>query len=378
MLKFKQYIKLHEGGNLVLQTGEEAQKINVLKVERTQIVSIVKTALEDLNSAFKKQFGKPIWKAVDGSMVSGSTRSFFNNKISDAEFAKYKQLVGDLDTMYPLEIKEDLGNFLKASTGKQFGECIFKGIGGNSGTQFNGILELPKQFWEHVRFVQLDFEPVKFENDKPTDFSVLSHYSSWNDIKSGIKGVAVKLLYRAIFSDLEKLDNYVVQTATGKLSKSAKFESVIGKWKFSVDYGVRLGFEPVMDENGNQKVAGGKFVYKETEAGSAGQYIDSLPIIFEMAFNKIPDDDGLHKMKSFVGVLGLLSSMPSSKIESYFERFLHELWSPGAQSLERTDFKKDFDDKNAAVQKFIEMYPKLKKYEPTIQSMLKVYYKGKL
>lgn len=346
-------------------------------IDRSEIQSIISNALTEFNKSFKSQFKKPLWAKFDhlfdkGLLFSGSTRPFFAKYISDEEFQTKKPLVGDQDLMFDEKLNDELKTFLITSKGKQFGQLRYVDRGGNSPTQENTLFELPEKFWDRIRYIQIDFEPVPFENDIPTEFSIFAHYSSWKDISEGIKGVFVKYLYRSLFTNLEKISNYVIQTDTGKLSKSKKFEQEIGKYKFSVDRGVRIAFEPVL-ENGKQKIIDGKQVFREIETKES-TYEQSLSVIFSLVFKRLPVGSDLNKMKSFIGVLDI---MKDSKIDhkTIYLDFTKLLWDDGAQGLERNNPEMDFENKKAAHDKFVEIFPDLYSLDKKIQTMIETYYK---
>lgn len=375
MKRFKKF--LLEGGNVVLRSGESAQKIPVEKIDRTEIQNMLIDTLKKFSIAFGKKYDRPIWQEFNhlfknDMIFSGSSRLFFSKRISDDEFKTHKKLVGDIDTMYDKNISQNLLEFCMKSEGKKFGDMRFVGAGGTSIIQINVLFELPEKFWDKIRFVQVDFEPVEYENNQPNEFSLFSHYSSWSDMKEGIKGVFVKYLYRSIFHNLEKIQNYVIITKTGKVSNSKIFENDLSLWKFSVDKGVRIGYEPII-ENGVHKIINGKKAYREIDTKNS-TYEQSMNTIFQLAFDIPPNKQDLKKMGSFLGVLEILSKTKKN-IEEIFEDYINLLWGSGAQNLERNNDKIDFENKLSSYSAFLKKFPEMKKFHKKCEDLIEKYYK---
>jgi len=376
-MRFRTFLK--EGGNVVLKTGEAAQKIPMDQVERKELQKVLRDTLVALNKKFEAKFDHPLWKNFDElvrkeMLYSGSSRIFFKDSVSDEEFKKYKSKVGDLDLMFPLHLKGELKQLLDSIIGQQVGPCRYVDEGGNSPSQYNTLFELPEEYWDKIKYVQVDFEPVDAneETGEPTEFSLFAHYSSWKDIQEGVKGLFSKYLYRSIFSNIEKISNYVILTDSGKVSKSKEFESEIGKYKFSVDRGVRIGYVPVMDADGTQKMVDGKFAYKKDDKSN---YEQGMQVIFNMAYQKDPTDSELKAMHSFVGSLDLIAqNFDKAKIENIFVRFIELIWGQGAQGIERDNPKGDFEIKKTAYDLFLKKFPYLKSHDKQIQQELKVFY----
>ena len=381
IIKFKKF--LLEGGNVRLKSGESAQKIPLENVDRKEVQTLVKSALVAFNNQYEKQMGKPLWKNVEDLIkreliFSGSTRSFFANYISDKDFMASKKFVGDIDLMFPEEYVADVKKFLDANIGKMFGQLRYVDEGGNSITQWNTLFEMPKEYWDRIRFVQIDFEPVPFKKEKeeptePTEFSIFAHYSSWKDITEGIKGVFIKFLYRSLFSNLQKLSNYVVVTNKGKVSTSKEFAKDVGLYKFSVDKGVRIGYEPIY-EDGVQKQIDGKLAFRQIDPKDS-TYEQSLKTIYTMAFKKEPTDEDIKDMHSFVGSLKMLKDVDLNMDVIYMD-FINLLWGSGAQGLERDNPKIDFENKKAARDRFVAEFPELKKHDNDIQNMIETFYQN--
>jgi len=383
MIRFKDYIEqLNEGGNLSID-GFDAQKLIMANADRPAIKKEITLMLKDMNKKFEKEYGYPIWKKLDdlimqNLMFSGSTRSFFDDKISDEEFGKYKKLVGDMDTMYPENLQDQMKEFLIKYKGKKFGNMKFIGEGGNSLLQQNGLYEMPKKHWDAVRYIQVDFEPSGFDADIPTEFSIFSHYSSWQDIKSNVKGLFIKYLFRNLISSKEVLNDIVVLTSKGVPSKSKKYINP-ALYGFSVDKGVRTKFKPLLDANGKQVITNGKLTYEETPSNTkkGATFEQSLNTIFGMAFKVQPKKGETKKMFSFVRTMELMKKyLSSSDIDAIYLKFIGLLWGPGAQIIEKgkKGIKVDFEIKNGAIHEFQKAFPSLKKFDAEIDNMAQARY----
>lgn len=369
------------GGNVVLPSGEAAQKVNIKTVGRTKLIKMLTFTIKDFNTQYEEFFKQPLWKDIDklikkGLIFSGSTRSLFNTEISDIEFQKYKPKIGDIDLQLPSDKIKNVAKFLKTKIGKKIGEFKYLGEGGNSFSQINGIFETPKEMWDKVRFLQIDFEPTHFQNDEPNEFSIFGHYSSFTDIKNNIKGLFSKYLWRVLISK-ERMGDIVVLSKRGKPSKSIKFINP-GRRAFSVDKGVRLKFEPILDDQGKTVITNGKPTYKETTTENKN-YHQNLELFFSIAFGKLPKENERKNMFSFVRTLFLMKKyLSDSEIEEVFINFIELLWGKGGQVIERDNYLADKEIKLSAYNKFLEVFSFLKSLDVKTKAEDKIkffYYK---
>lgn len=367
------------GGNVKLETGERAEKINI-GMMNSEVFNAYKYELyfmlNRFNSMFSYTSGKKLWQNFDelyssGEMFSGSTRLMFKKPFN--QFALYKPTVGDIDIQVPNELMNTLKVFLENNKNGQFGS--FKYIGfTNVGMQLNCLFEAPDNFKMFSKYIQVDFEGTEFINGKPTEFSTFGHYSSWTDVKAGIKGFANKYLLRALVSGIYKIPNCVVLSKkTKKAVKSKPIENIFG---FSVDKGFREKLEFNLDENNDYVMIDGKFSLFKIEPKDA-VYITDLNIIFEKLFCASPSEDDKHALFSFVKTLYLMKMYcADSNIESVFEDFVELLWGDEAQRLERDNPSLDNEAKTVMYNKFVEVFPFLKSKEKRIKSMKNEYYEN--
>lgn len=382
--KFDNFYYLTEGGNVKVK-GQSAHKIPMDQISAKQFDELKKEisdALKALNAAFQTKYKKPLFPNIDanienGKLFSGSTRPFFTMTYDD--YKKHKKYVGDMDLQYPEELEKELGEFLAANEGKKFGKMTYFGEGGASPTQYNTIFKSTVAP-DLVENIQMDFEPTQWETGTPTEFATFAHYSDWEDIKANVKGAFSKLLMRALVSSKERLGDIAVMTPTGKISKSTKFEDPAMR-KFSVDKGMRVAFEPVLDAKGNiQKTEEGKPIYKEIDTKKS-TYSRDLGDIFAFIFGQVPKGNEKQIMHSFVGLLKLMEKyLDKDTIKMIFSSFLRIIWEKG-QEIEVTDQfnkegiqEKDFEVKKAAYDQFIKVFPYLKMKDEALKNFVMPFY----
>jgi hypothetical protein len=348
------------GGNLIID-GVSADRIPLDRIDQGFCSGIL-FCLRELNLAFKSH-GRSLWEILDESLFSGSSRLLFDGSVKLPELASFKPTMGDIDVMFDHRISKELGDFLRASKGKTFGNFRLIGEGGNSLLQYNCIFEALWDYAPGLKFVQIDFEPVEFDDDgTPSEFARFAHSSNVEDIRAGIKGVFSKYLLRSLISNVEKLRNVAILTASRKVSKSKIYSVPFGMWKFSVDKGVRKAYQPVIGEDGLQTVVDGKLQYVALWPVDS-DYITDLSTIFHMALRLGQDRHPLsfiehRKMFSFCGMLRLMrTKMELSDCREVYLDFINLLWGTDAQVLYRDDPATDSHEKFLAAQEFLSVFP---------------------
>jgi hypothetical protein len=365
MITFKQFL-LQEGGNVQID-DQEAERIDLKKYDRTKVVKKVGTALAAINAGFKKQVGKPIWSdslMKSKKYLSGSAFHFFNDQIDDKTFVKYKNSVGDIDTQVDKNMDADLKDFLTKNKGKDFGPVKLIGFKTSAGQHIT--------LWhldEPAINIQIDLEMVDFdEKGDPTEWSNFSHSSSWDDMTKGIKGVAQKMLLRALMAP--KLRDVLIAPKTARGSEK---ETQSATHAFSVTHGVRQKLDPVLDASGKQVQKNGKPVYRElSTAESKGE--TNLIKMFSYFFDKAPSSADLKKFESFVGLISLIRTHIQKKDwVKICDGFVNTLWGSIAQGLYRGDPQKDNEEKTMMVQELCQSLDVDPKKYDTIKS---TYYKS--
>ena len=346
MLTFKDFIKtINEGGNV--QIGDqEAERIDLSKISRDDIVPKIGELLNDINTKYKEANGVSLWTGrlfKSKKFLSGSSFHFFNTGIPTPVFKKYKNQVGDIDTKVDKSMAPEVDAFLTANTGKKFKHATlvgFKKSAGQSITLF--------AFDEPKINIQIDLEYVDFLNGVPTAWSDFSHSSDWNDVMAGIKGVFHKMLLRALTA--KTLREIVI--LKGKKEVPTKVKST--DLAFSVTSGLRIKIEPVVD-NGVHRTIDGLQVYKEIPT-TKSTYITELYAMFEVLFGHKPTPSEIKQFGSFIGGCEL--------VKKYFKHneqatlvlgFANTLWGPGAQGLYRGNQDLDNKEKMIAFNKMVEI-----------------------
>jgi hypothetical protein len=344
---------------------------------REEIIQTLKALNKEFESKYKKLLFPNLEANIkSGDLFSGSTKLFFTKQ--HEELKRYKKSIGDIDLQYPEDLRISLKEFLKDNEGKKFGKMVFLGSGGRSPTQENTIFKISNFPVENI---QLDFEPTYFENGVPNEFSRFAHSSDWEDIKANVKGAFSKLLMRALVSAKERLGDIAVLTPTGKISTSIKYENPSLR-KFSVDKGMRVAYEPVLDDRGNiQKTKEGKPIYKEIDTKKS-TYSRDLDDIFSFIFGKFPKGNEKQQFYSFVGLLSLIEKyLDKETVKMIFSSFIKIIWERG-QEIEqgqnawddRGIQMNDFNTKKAAYDQFVKVFPYVKMKDDELIQYVKPFY----
>jgi hypothetical protein len=352
----KTFKQLLEGGNLRLSTGEEAESIDLLKHNRSYLVSILSDLFVAINREFSTQYKVPLWKPEllkDGirDFMSGSSEHFFNIKdIPDELFVSKKPKVGDIDTQVNEEVVPQLTEFLKSNVGQTFGPA--KLLGHKSGNQqYSSLWELS----DPPIKVQIDLEFTKFDNDVPREWDKFAHSSSWADLDASIKGVFHKFLVQSLTS-LTNID-FILRKVykSGKVVDAPEHDAMLS---FAVSSkeggGLRSKYAPVI-ENGKPLYVEGKPVM--TALPSTG-YTQNLTSIFSTLFGDRLSKDffASHKNKfwSFVGLAEIINILlETDEKNKIVNSFIKKVFGPSAQGLYRNDPERDKNEKMVALNKLL-------------------------
>lgn len=362
MKSFKQF--LYEGGNV--QIGDaEAERIDLNKIKREDIIPKITTVLDSVNQSFKKQFDVPLWSSelfATKKFLSGSAFHFFDGGIATDEFKKYKNTVGDIDTQVSIDLMKDTAAFLDAHVGKKFGDATFLGYKKSAG-QYITLFA----FNDPRINIQIDLEFVDFLNGQPTEWSHFSHSSSWADIKAGVKGVFHKYMLRALTS--KTVRDIVILSGKKEIPKVVKSNSLA----FSVQHGLREKITPVMD-GAVQRHQDGLPVFKEITPGESN-YVKELAVIFEILFGSIPSKSELKMMDSFTDGLKLVKTHFSQSDQiKFINGFAEILWEKGAQGIYKGNADLDKHDKMIAYNIVINTLGNIHPDQKQINTMMHDYY----
>lgn len=360
-----------EGGNVEIDS-HVAQRIDLEKYSREGITNKIWNVLTDFNDSYEKTNKTPIWnkKLISSrNFLSGSSFHFFNPSISHDLFKKIKPKVGDIDTQVDKNKKQDLEQMLQSAKGKRFGSATLLGYVDRG----NQLISL----WEFVDppiKVQVDFELVDYNNDEPTEWSRFSHSSSWDDLEAGVKGVFHKYLMRAFTTNSLK-DRYVQKARSIKFVRSTDLA-------FSVDYGMRQKYEPVVDAKGriltHDDGEHGKLpVYKEIPVANS-VYANTMFEMFSLIFGKPPKGNEKTLLASFKGGAHLASKyLDDSRKQALLNGFIQTLFGPIAQQLYRGDPQADKEEKMTALSVLVndlELHSYYQSIKPRVDQMIEEFY----
>lgn len=248
---------------------------------------------------------------------SGSSYHLFDHKISDEEFCRIKDSVGDIDVQVSsLSLLDGL------LVGDQCGSMILLG------KKHSGHQLITLWFCETLnQNIQIDFEEVEFIGDWPSNWARFSHSSPWIDMCDGIKGVFHKLAIRALCSiDLEWR-----MIETPRTKKSVMCSTMA----FSVTRGLRKKL---------RKLGSGNW---ETIPINESRFTTDPRKIFESFF---PESYDVSEIYSFGGILRLVTVYWSYKDRVKFLLALsHSIFGPEAQVLYRDNIELDIKEKTIAI-----------------------------
>lgn len=397
-----------EGGNLASHTptGEPtagwtgipgqhtAGKIDA--ENRAAMQPAVKQLLIDINNAFTKQYGRPIWsyellnKEVQ-TFISGSSKWFmflrqpnpdFDPKqpvsdenpkeigVTDKDFKRVKKKVGDIDTQIDRQLEPQIEEFVHKNIGKSVGSATL--IGTKKGSdQWLALWQLN----EPPITLQVDLEFVDYAKDKrgfevPTEWAQVSHGSDWGDLEAGLKGVFRQWLYRSL-AKVAPTDKYIAKvTGAGKNKAMRIFGGDDGKelvsdlenppppfhdanFSFSVASvgggGVRAKYRaPTSQENVPAEINGIPVMVPLSTADS--EYINDMSRQFEQFFGQPPSGKEQAMMGGLVGTVELMKRyLGSDQQEIAVQEFLKINFGKGAQMIEANNPTEDFKVKMIAV-----------------------------
>ena len=323
---FKQF--LIEGGNVVIK-GQAAQALDLSKIDRDATVKSILSGIEEINKAFKSEYGLYIWSPSvlkSGKIFSGSAKHFFDLSIPTETFSKHKKSVGDIDLMVDETLKDKVRDFLNNIPTTDFGSLKF--IGHKLAADQNiTLFNLPD-----LRInIQLDFEFVPFSGNEPSEWSRFSHSSSWDDMKLGLKGAMHKLLMTSLMG--HKRADSILQMKTKQKEITASLHALSVK-------GLRKKFEKIGTQDG-------KPLIRET---NSKDFITNFYEIFKEVFNIEPTEEDVKLFWSFDGILELMKKHMSEKqIKIVLEAFIERIFGEGAQGMYRGEPARDLEEKMIAV-----------------------------
>lgn len=305
---------------------------------------------------------------ANGYMYNGSSQHLMNPSLVD-KIEKIKPTFGDIDIIIPKSRGGDVEAFLDGiddNNPKWEPRDDFK-ITNNfyyvGRTRSNA--SIPDQtvtLWYYKptdQIVQIDFEhdDMQIVNvngnkfQKPSDWTKFSKDSPWDDLESGIKGLAGALMLRSLTRAATRIDDAVVLTPGGakkmKDGKELTPRDITTSTQHSLPSHFTLntggggaGIRRAYNKVGT--MSDGKAAYEFIDAktgktlGKDFALIVDIPTIFEVLFNKKPSADELNKFRSFKGLLKFMKRYLDKKtIVLALKRFQEQLKLESLSPIER-------------------------------------------
>lgn len=383
------------GGNVVVADTsgklQRAGRADFRKLSRQQFIAAFTALFKRLDSMYESHAGESLWPPgkvagllASGAAFSGSSSHLFNKNLSDEEFTEHKPVVGDIDITVPREKLEGFYEMLNSVHGAKITPQITF-VGQKQSTshdQANALFAYAFSEDEPPVNVQVDFEAVDYETDKPADFFKFSRSSDWSDIKGGIKGVFHKLLLRSLSTVLTTQEDVVLLTPASPLFppekiKVSKVEDPVHLVSFSVDKGVRTTARQQFLPDGSPVLVGGKRAFKKVGTAES-TYYQTRGDIFTLIFGTGPVGNELSLLGSYAGILQLLQDhLTNDQVEKVYLDFLDKkLFGRTAQALDAYDPNVDMGAKMPALNAFRDKFSFLRAHDDLVDRLMDDYYKN--
>ena len=356
----------------------------------------VKQLLVDINNAFTKQYGRPIWsyelieKEVE-TFISGSSKWFMSLRqpnpkfdpqqpvsdanpkeigITDNDFQRVKKKVGDIDTQIDRRLEPQIEEFIHKNIGANIGSATLLGTKKGS-DQWLALW----QIHEPPITLQVDLEFSDYTTDErgfeiPTEWAQVSHGSAWEDLEAGMKGVFRQWLYRSL-AKVAPTDKYIAKiTGAGKNKGMKLFGGDDGKepvvdlnnppppfhdanFSFAVASvgggGVRAKYrQPTPQENVPFEINGVPVMVPLSPAES--EYVKDMSQQFEQFFGVPAKGNETKMMAGFVGTVELMKQyLDENQLQIAVDEFIKINFGKGGQMIEADDPTEDFKIKIVAI-----------------------------
>ena len=356
-------MEINMGGNVTALNKKDnsevrAERIDLNAIDRTSFVNKTNELLQTIN----KQNNYALWApGVLEKCFNGSTSYVMDQNILDEVILKHKPIIGDIDVMVPVEVKDSLWYYLDSIEGQYLGDVQYAGCNKHTiasiGNQINSVFVFD---FDGVKLpIQIDFEFVDFIDSYPSEWANFSHSSTLTDAKLNIKAVHHKFLIRSLVGGASYRDDIVISTPKSThdnitLSKS-KDHLYPRMLKFSVDRGIREAYEPLTND-GKNIIIDGKKVYRPLST-SESVFVTNVEDIFKLSFQREPTNNDIELFNSFVGVVELMKKHFNKKqIKDTTDRYIALLWGfngQRGQELERSDPSSDYSVKESGYTYYI-------------------------
>lgn len=372
-------------GNPMVFAGREARadKVDLRRVPRANFRSDFVRALQSLDDIHEEKTGEPIWDPrtrdrllTSGHAFNGSSEHLFGPR-SDEEFVSKKPIVGDIDLTIPEEKLESLYTVLASLEGRRISDKV--AYVGQKHEKMPALMPQINAIFAYdigdgdFLFVQVDFEGVEYNEEGPDDFSKFGHSSPWEDLSEGLKGLCHKFLVRSLVAETSKRPDAVL--VTPKRGTPVKSSVPFTTRSFSVDKGVRDKVRQRLDPQGNPVMVGDKLAFTEIPPAES-TYTRVTPRIYEFIFGAPPTPSEATLFRSYVGLLDLMKKkLKPDVIEGVYLRIAGEyMFSRSSQGLDADNPENDRSVKNAALDKYKEVFPDLRRHDDYVAELQKTFY----
>ena len=416
---------ISEGGNVRVEyNGTEvgADKIDITKYDRKKLVDDLTKSLQLVSKEFQKKTKTKLLHSDMLKNLPGSGQLLFDlSKIEDAELEQHKPTFGDLDIFVPIQVMPQLYMFLQNSVDTTFYKMKYLGakklkaesLQNKKPKQINSIWEYDATNSKKVEGapdsfkIQIDLVSVAMGAEGPAEFEHFSRSAPLEDLRVGVKGLFHKYILRAIVKIMTMMKSFSIITPGSyskyveaspknekelkeflaskafKLSTSAdKLEGKAALNTFSILYGVRNKYSPVLKYDGKPLVIDGKTVYREISPDESTK-IGDIGGIYKYIFGGEPTEEEKEKLKSYTGIISLLKEKATKEQNIKIFNLLATLLfsneeddSGAAQELYRDDPESDKKYKMAALNEFVKQFPELKTQLKEINKRADIYYAG--
>ena len=363
--------------------GQPAQATTKLKIVdpqgkdiRSSVSGDVKELVYALND--KVHFWKKNSPYIENGFVfNGSSQYLMSGDEKYKDLAKYKSAFGDIDVIVPKEKLDAMEAYLDSiddrqvewkATPKNKVSKNFYYVGRTKSQR--ALAGQTVTLWYYApakQVVQIDFEGDEMTLDpqgyeKPSEWNKFIKDSPWQDLTTGIKGLAGAILLRGLTRAATALPNavYVTNSTAAKI-ESGQLKSLVdakGKSVVSVNAthalpaeytlntsvsghaGVRKAYRLVaknMDYQG-KKVD----VYTDIPASESKpeDRINSVNKVFELIFKRKPSAKDVESFRSYVGLLTLMKTLPKEVQVKALERAKEGLDQAGLDPAEYAPIQK--------------------------------------
>jgi len=344
------------------------KKISIEGGQASKVSSDIRKLTYALNDVLK--FWKPNNPFIaNGYMYNGSSQHLMHpERVKTIE--KVKPTFGDIDIIIPIEKGKDLEEYLDKIDDNQ---VKWKPTAQNRITpefyyvgRTRSYASIPDQtvtLWYYApkkQIVQIDFEHdhmqiVDIDGEKfkkPSDWNKFSKDSPWDDILSGVKGLAGALMLRSVTRAATRIENGVVLTPGGskkfQVGKELTDRDISNSAKHSMpsNYTLNTGGGGAGIRRAYRllgKLPDGTPAYEFVEAKRKGELgaefalIIDISKIFKVIFGNSPTNKELEVFRSFGGLTALMKKhLDKETFALALSRFYELLKNEHLSDKERT------------------------------------------